>query len=257
MKNFTLIGLSFLPWFIYIFPTITSKTNDFWMGKLNWFDVYNSIGVLFTGYESIYGFYDKDVVMLSTILITITVIGLWLRRDPAKRDDKSLTPILFLWGLGFYLFIAILSLFKPIYTPRYLIFAAVGFMYLLVYLLEKFPIILRLLFIALLLFYTLSYNNLQALHKRKGDVRSTADKIRAVIGDKDLIYVENETMYFTMGYYFSADRVYVYGKNYAEVPYYVGLALLPKTRFTNELPTYPTKAFILIDDYNYIVQSRL
>jgi hypothetical protein len=78
-----------------------------------------------------------------------------------------------------------------------------------------------------------------------------------LVKDSDLIYVKNETMYFTMSYYFSKDKVFVYGKNYDEIPYYVGLALLPKARFTNKLPTYPTKAFILIDDYNYIVQSRM
>lgn len=258
VKSISKVGLAFLPWFIYIFPTITSKTENFWMGKLNLYQVFESFGVLLTGYENVYGFYDKDIWMLSLILIFVVLIGfVFSNKLHNRQNNDSFFPALFLWGLGFYLLIVIIGIFKPIFTPRYLIFSAVGFVFLLVYFLEKFPKLLRFVVLIILIIYSLSYNNLQVLNKRKGDVRSTVKKIRIEISDKDLIYVKNETMYFMLSYYFSEDRVFVYGKNYEDVPYYVGLALLPKDKFIQSLPTYPTKAFILVDDYNYIVQSRL
>jgi len=268
-KNFIIIGLAFLPWFIYIFPTITSKTENFWMGKLNLYQVFDSIGVLFTGYENVYGFYDKDISMLSLILVTTIILGLWFRQKISNHkneinlsaksslEDKGIFSILFLWGFVFYFTIVIVGVFKQIFTPRYLIFSAVGFVFLITYLLEKMPNILRFLVLIVLILYSLSYNNLQALHKRKGDIRPTVNKIKIEMKKGDLIYVKNETMYFMLSYYFPEDSVYVYGRNYDEIPYYVGLALLPKDKIIQSLPTYPHKAFILIDDYNYIVQSWL
>jgi uncharacterized membrane protein len=269
IKNFFIIGLTFLPWFIYIFPTITSKTENFWMGKLNLYQVFESIGILFTGYENVYGFYDRDISMLSLILAIVIFFGLWFRQKTSEQmhevhfssrsslEDKGIFFLLFLWGFIFYFLIVVIGIFKPIFTPRYLIFSAVGFVFLITYLLEKMPKILRFLILIVLILYSLSYNNLQALHKRKGDIRSTVNKIKVEIKKGDLIYVRNETMYFMLSYYFPEEGVYVYGKNYEEIPYYVGLALLPKAKITQSLPLYPHKAFILIDDYNYIVQSRL
>ena len=71
----------------------------------------------------------------------------------------------------------------------------------------------------------------------------------------DLIYVTDDLDFFTVQYYLNKNKVYIYKKNYKDLPMYDGKVLIPEERVTSTLPYYPQKAFILNSDGSYVIQA--
>lgn len=240
---------TFLPWLFYALPTLLSKTSDFWITTLSPLQAINTIGVLFTGYEPIWAFYDKYILLVSIVILGILVYFLTRK----LRHDKHLSMLL-LWSFGAYFAIAIISFVKPLFVPRYLIFSAVGFNLLLAYILEHVPhrakMIIGIALFAILIHY--SYN--EALYKRKGDIRRTLHEINTLSDPEDVVYVTDPGGYFTASYYIRDRKVFIYQPP-ETIPYFVGVALIPPSSIIQLLPSYPTKAFIIHDDHQYEIVS--
>ncbi len=251
-KYFIWIFILFIPWFVYVAPSFFSKTNSFWMEKTNWESLVQSLGILYTGYEKVYGFFDKQILLTSLFLIIFVIYSFFFIKKKTK-----LFYLFFLWGIFFYLLTLLISFTKPIFVPRYLIFSISGFLLFIIYCLEHFSTKAKIIFLSILFLITFFYLTLEPLHKRKGDLKGTIAKIKKMANPRDYLYVSNPATYFVAVYYFDENKVFVYGKNYSEIPEYVGLSILPKDKFINRLPNYPSKAFILINDYDFEVQSNL
>ncbi|OGK19663.1 hypothetical protein A3D80_02020 [Candidatus Roizmanbacteria bacterium RIFCSPHIGHO2_02_FULL_40_13b] len=248
-KYFIAPIIIFIPWIYYALPTLLHKTNEFWITALSPFQAINTIGVLFTGYEPIWVFYDKYIIFVSIMLLII--LGYFLTRK--LHHDKHLSMLL-LWAFGAYFTIAIISFVKPLFVPRYLIFSAVGFNLLLAYMMEHVPqrtkIIIGVILFTMLIHY--SYN--ESLFKRKGNIRKTLHEISTLAGPNDVVYVTNPGAYFTASYYIRDRKVFIY-QSPESVPYFVGLALIPSSSIIQLLPSYPVKAFVLKDDFQYEIVS--
>ncbi len=247
---FLIPALAFLPWFLYIFENLISQSTSFWMSKLTSNDFVRLPGALFNGYEGFfYDYYDQFIVRTSVIIALFIIAGIFLR----KKHDKLL---LFssLWAFGFYLLIAVVSIVKPIFVPRYLIFATVGLHLFLVITLERMKTGIQILLIALLFFMTYHYTRLEVKEKTKGDIRRTLSVVRSMMQPGDRVYVKDAANYFVAVYYAPEEEVYVY-EYLDRIPAYVGLAAIPRDKIVQDLPVYPHKAFILTGDTGYEIKS--
>lgn len=249
VKEIALPLLGFIPWLYYIFPTITTKTGDFWTEPLSFSESINTLGILFTGYESVWTYYNKFIIFISVAILAILVY--FIRRG--VRKDKHLS-LLLLWAFGSYFAIAIISFIKPIFVPRYLIYSAVGLNVLLAYIMEHVDRGAKVIIAFVLLFMTLHYTYYESHYKRKGNMRVTFHEINSIANVDDVIYVTDPAAYFTAAYYVRDKKVYIYNPP-NQIPYYIGLALIPESAITTVLPTYPNKAFILKNDYEYEILS--
>lgn len=244
--------LAFLPWFFYIYPTIATHTAEFWIRTTTINDLAQSIGVLFTAYEPFYGYYDNFIIPLS-LFLTIFVIFqsiCYFHRERKKHDRFILFA---LWSFLFYIGILTLSFIKPIFHFRYLIFAPIGFNLFLFHLLEQTPRKTFLTLITILFVLIVHYTLLESSSRRKGDMKKTIHEIKTMAGEKDLIYVADPTLYFSVSYYFDEKRVFVYEPT--SIPYYIGKVLIPHDKIVIQFPLYPQKAFILKNDTYYEIRA--
>jgi hypothetical protein len=126
---------------------------------------------------------------------------------------------------------------------------------LLVFILDYIPLKVRIVLIAVMLFFTQQFQQLQLEHRTKTDMSRVMNEIKATADVDDVVYVRNELDFFTAQYYFDPKRVYIYGKTYEELPAFVGKSLIPKDRIVQQLPIFPVKAYVLNDKHAYDIQS--
>jgi uncharacterized membrane protein len=251
--------LIFSPWMIFFF-TQRGLPGSFWITKPHLQDIFGLLGVIYTGNESpFYGgiLINKivlNVIYFSIILSIITVIGIYFYAKKYSRKDKSNFQLLFIWGIGISAFVGLISFIKPLYFPRYLIFSSVGFLLLIIFILEKINIYSRIFLIIILMTLTLSYQKLQIEYRKKTSFKKVLGEIQVIANKKDLVFVD-DLDFFTAQYYFDANRIYIYGKNYKEIPAYNGKVLIPKEKVASILPFYPQKAFILNSNGQYTIQA--
>jgi len=259
-KNTIYIALFvFLPWFVY-FLTQNGFPNSFWISKPQFKDIFGLLGVIYTGNE--YSFYGntfiqaiyQNLLYFSIVLSLITAISIFLYIKKFTLKEKLNYQLLFIWGIGIAVVIGLISFIKPLYFPRYLIFATVGFLLLTIFVLEKINVYLRVALIIVLMTLTFNYQKLQIEYRKKTDLRRVLKEIHAIADKRDFIYVD-DLDFFTAQYYFDESRVFIYGKSYKEIPVYNGKTLIPKEKVALSLPFYPQKAFILNSYGDYSIQA--
>jgi len=259
-KNIIYITLFvFLPWFVY-FLAQNGFPSSFWISKPQFKDIFGLLGVVYTGNE--YSFYGNTFIQAiyqnlfysSIVLSLITVTGIFLYVKKFTPKDKVNFQLLFIWGIGIAAFVGLISFIKPLYFPRYLIFATVGLLLLAVFVLEKINIYFRLFLIVVLMTLTFNYQKLQIEYRKKTDLRKALKEIQIIAGKNDLIYT-NDLDFFTAQYYFDENRVFIYGKSYKEIPTYNGKTLISNEKVASTLPFYPQKAFILKSNGDYTISA--
>src|SRR3990167_8181509 len=148
-----------------------------------------------------------------------------------------------------------ISLFNPLFLPRYLIASSVGLTLLIIYVIDEFPVLLKLLLIAFLIFYSSLYLQLHLQKRAKAPVKKAFYEIKLLSRGDEPLYVTDELDFFTAQYYFDQNRIYIFSKDYGEIPSYTGKVLIPKGKIVNRLPYYPKKAFVLKDDHSYTIEA--
>ena len=250
---------SFLPWLVFVVLNGGFNFQSFWIKKvpLTFKNIVSFIGELYTGYEKDFVFFDKNIFNLSLFLLMIVIWGFFLLKN-FKKNEKRLFVYLFIWALFVPFFINIFSFIKPVFLPRYLIFASLGLSLLIIFIIDKSSLILKLIILSILLNFTFNYHKLQIKERKKSDFRKIVKEIDHLSSKNDYIYVLNELDFFPVIYYVDSDKkdnVYIWGKTYEEIPNYVGKVLIPKEKIANSLPNYPQKAFIITPDGNYSIQA--
>lgn len=264
VKNFkkTVVYLSLLffsPWLVF-FLSQNSFPGTFWLARPHLKDIFVIFGIIYTGNEAAFypnGLISKiqnNVIYSSFILLVIFTAGIYLYVKKLSKKDRQNFQMLFIWGIGISLVIGLASFIKPIYFPRYLIFVNVGFLLLMIFILEKINIYARAVLITILILLTFSYQKLQLEYRKKTDMRKVLREIRAITNEKDLIYTD-DLDFFTAQYYYDKNKVYIYGKSYKEIPVYNGKVLISQENIASTLPFYPQKAFILNSNGKYIIQA--
>lgn len=262
LKLMVLCLVPFSAWMIYVFSIHSSSDISSWIKPTILKNIFYIPGVLYTGFELDYSTFDGIVgksyppqllVFLAGIIFLVTALFNKLKSSSKKFDQLKL---LLLWTFLGPIMLFLISFFIPVFWPRYVIFATVGLLMLMVFLTDNFsnklktPILVILLIIHLLF----SIKTLMYFHPKE-DLRTPILEIKKLAHKDDLLYVTNDAEFFMAQYYFDEDRVFIYGKSYEDVPYYIGKIIVPKQKIATTLPNYPQKAFILKSDHTYDIQA--
>ncbi len=243
-------SLAFAPWFIFmLFQKSPADFSSFWLNKTSVKTLIEIPAIIYTGYEKTQAFYDKYILWLALAFILLLSLIFF-----SNQKKSHLFSYLTYWSFFAPVVTGVISIFKPVFLPRYLIFSTPGFLLLLIYLLEKRGVFIRGVIMTLLLIITFNYFNLQTKYWKKADYRAVFSQIKSVAGNNP-VYVLSELDYFVAQYYFDENRVFIYGKSYEELPMYVGKVLIPKEKVVNTLPHYPQKAFVVAPNLSYDIES--
>lgn len=256
-----LSGLIFSPWLIFSLWQ-RNLLSSYWITRPQLKYILGLPVVIYTGIESYINIdlivlkkIQSNLFYLSLILLLVLVIGVYFYVKKLDKKDRFVFQMLVIWAIGIPIFVGAISFIKPVFLARYLIFASVGLILLIIFILEKINGLARAFLLAILFALTINYNQLQLFYGKKLDSRKTLREIKAIMNKGDSIYVTSELDYFTAEYYVNDSQVFIYGRNYRDIPAYVGKVLIPKEKITSVLPFYPRKVFILNSDGKYFIQA--
>ena len=242
--------LIFSPWVIYLFFQKKDILNSFWIFPGNIKEAFFLPVVLLTGYEKGVSYFSNIYLYFSLFLIFLLIIGF------TKKPKKKIFYYLNFWVFIPLILIGLVSLYRPLFLPRYTIFIIIGFNLLIIYILNQIKQKPHLLFFLLILAFIFYYNQRQVKFRQKEDIRKTIVQIKKLARPGDLLYITSELDFFTAQYYFGEERVYIFGKSYDLIPSYIGKILIPKDKITFNLPNFPQKAFILKRNGDYDILAR-
>ncbi len=259
LQDYKEIGVSlllFVPWLLFLFFTRNTIQDRFWILPPQ-FETYTHMpSLLYTGYEFYFEFFKPYLIGLTIFFNIVPLYGLYLLRHQREKyrdiflllTSWTFIPVFITFGLSFI---------KPLFLPRYLIASSVGLSMFLIYVIDEFPRLIGVLLTVILLFYSSLYLSLHIKNRAKAPIKQTFREIKMLVRGDEKLYVTNELDFFTAQYYFDPNRVYIYAKDYEEIPSYTGKVLIPKERIVHTLPLYPKKAFVLNDDLSYSIQALL
>ncbi len=252
VKNFILLGLLYLPWL----PTLLAQfkqSGPMWMFPVD-INLFNSVlGNLYTGYEGTPGglWIIMSAISLGLILISISIFK--------TNQYKPVSRLILSWVFLPLALVLGISLFKPIYVNRYLIFITVG-QILLVSLwfatlkTNKY----RHIIIASVLIITFILNFLASDFHRKVNIRITFEQITPLLQNNDLIYAQTPLVFFESLYYSKSPAVVrLYNPYGITPPKYVGSDGMPQSVWESTYPKFPKRAFVISEDGEYKIVSTL
>jgi uncharacterized membrane protein len=245
--------LWYIPWVVILLFAHPPVGSSFWIVPSNWKDIFLLPAIILTGYE-------KDTWMivpfLSSISFVTTAIIAFGSLHHFTHQKKLHFLLLLGWALGIPFAIFLLSFFKPVFLPRYLIFASVGIVLLLIVCLESIKNkYIRAALLTIVISLLLSYSSIQVLMRKKAPLRKVFTSIKSEMKTGDVVYVTHEYDFHPAEYYLPTKQVYLYKKTYEELPWFVGKVLIDKQSFKDILPVYPSRAFIVNNDGSYSVQA--
>ncbi len=243
--KYPLIALGgFLPWVIFVITARTSGDGSFWIPFPTTRDYMTLLGSLYTGYERNFTFFSEHIMKVSLLLLGSFCVGLMMIKKDIKLKSSPFFYFMLLTVIPIII-VAALSFVRPLVLPRYLIVSSVGLAMTLILLADRLPKYLRIGFITLLIVVSVLYIKAEVKNRIKIFPARTIREIRSIADKNDLLYVRNELDYFPAQFYFGNENVYIYKKQYDDIPNYVGKVLIPRERIVESLPYYPQKAFII------------
>lgn len=243
----------YIPWIIVLLLARPPVGGSFWIGSSTWKNLALLPAIIATGFEQGAWVIVSYLPLISLLISIIVAFGVFSYRHTLIQSHLILVLG---WALGIPLVIFLISFFKPVFLPRYLIFSSVGLTLLLVLSMEKIKnrYIYTLCLVGLIV-SLVSYSSLQVSMRKKAELKKTFAAIRNEMRTNDVMYVTHEYDFHPAEYYLPEKQVFIYRKTYEELPWFVGKVLMDKKAFRSSLPIYPERAFIMNNDGSYSVQS--
>lgn len=247
------VSVWYIPWIILLLFARPPVGQSFWILTSKFKDLLLLPAIIFTGYERGTGVIYSYLPYLSFVIMGIIAVCMHFR---VFHQKKRYLVLLLGWALGIPLFIFILSFWKPVFLPRYLIFVTVGLLTLLIVCIEGIKNrYVRIGTVALLVIFSLTFASAQVSLRTKSPLKKTFNSVNQQMLSTDIVYITHEYDFHPAQYYLPSKKIYMYKKRYEELPWFVGKVLINKESFRMSLPIYPEKAFIINNDGSYTVQS--
>jgi uncharacterized membrane protein len=244
------IGLLYLPW-IPVLLTQFSHSGAMWMYPINGTLVSAVLGNLYLGYEGTPGIL-WPLMQLLTVLFSIAALLVW--RKKALRKQALL---FFCWIFIPLCIVLSISLFKPIYVHRYVIFVTVGELFLVTFALTLIhDSRLRMNITIVLIGATILFNFYAPAMHRKLPIRETFTKVIPLLAPTDVVVAQTPLVYYETLYYTPVtNRVFLYNPQRQEPPRYVGSGGMPEETWMSQFPTAPLRAFLIKENGEYEIIS--
>ena len=251
-KSFLTIGVAITPWLAKI-TLEASRLKDSWYYPVDLHLVYSVLGNMFIGYEGTpwYGWtYTK---YLSILLLFLGILA--YRNTKEKKRN-----LLFLFAVGIPLGLCVgISFIKPLFVNRYLLGTTIGLVLVVIAAIQSIRnATIQKISAAGLLTLVIWVNWWFPPQHAKLPIRDTMTSINSIRKNTDVYFAATPIIYLEVKYY-AADRsrVYLYNPTNGIFPWYIGDAVISASDMAQDLPLYPTRAFLIRDDGSYEIVYRM
>lgn len=251
IKPWVVVAFLFIPWTPTLFAQF-SQSGHMWIWPVDIKMFLSVVGNLFVGYEGTPPHLWNTMIVLSFIFITLTLLT-----RVKKNYKKNLLFILWIY-LPLALVLGI-SIVKPIYVHRYVIFVTVGEIFILASFYDQFKknLILRRFMYVFILFFALTNFYAAPFHK-KTDFKTTFEEISLLIQDGDEIYANTPLNYYESLYYApNPENVYLYNPENIVPPRFVGGIGIQHQKWRKRFPSFPKRAFLIYNNGEFEAISVL
>ncbi len=251
LRSFATVFVAFIPW-------MTKAVIDLHRLKYSWYFpvdmqlIKSVLGNVFIGYEGTPWYLWQHTARLSLILLVIsisTLIPLKTRERNAFFFLMVFLPLIIILGV---------SLIKPLFVMRYVIFASIALIFLIVLAIEQIKNThLQKGAATVALLFVLGFNLWYAPLRPKGTMRDTLAQINAMATERDVIMTDSPLILFEAMYYnTTASGVYWYNPQREAFPWYIGDIIMSASNIAYDLPPYPIRAFIIHQDGTYDISYQ-
>ncbi len=246
VRSVTVIGILIAPWLLKVFIDL-SHFKESWYFPVDMQLLKSAVGNIFLGYEGTPWFLWPFTAIVSLFIVIASVFSVVPRHTRVRNSFFFLmvfAPLTIIIGISF---------FKPLFVNRYVIPSTIAEVFLVVFAIEcitnKY---IQKIMAAFVLLFVLGFNIWYPSMHPKLDIRNTMQQINALMGKHDVILAEDAIIFFETVYY-SNDRskVFLYNPTGKPFPWYIGDAIVSQSQVVNDLPPYPTRAFIVRTDGSY------
>jgi uncharacterized membrane protein len=250
-----------MSWVLFVVISHPPVSQSFWIQPLTLDHFLSLPALLLTGHEQSSWVTYPWIPPAALGVWGMIIYGAWFFFAKHKKhlhDDARFRLVtLLVVSLGIPFFISVISLIKPIYSPRYLIFSSASLILLLTVIMGVTRKSLQILFFVLIAIMSITYAQAQITFREKAPLKQTFASIINEMHTGDVVYVTHEYDYHPAQYYLKGKtEVKIFKKTYAELPWYVGKVLIPPDATTQDLPLFPKRAFVVLSDGTYSIQSR-
>jgi mannosyltransferase len=258
ISNMLLIFLAYIPWIWVLFSQF-QNTGPMWMWPVNLNLLLAVLGNLYFGYEGtpwyLWGFMQFFSIGLAILYIKS------LKHKYHLSIKNNYKNLLFCWLFIPLIIVLGVSLIKPIYVHRYVVYVVPAEIFLLtigITQIKRKQLLMGLAAFILLFTFATNFILVPDFH-RKVNVQSTFEKIKTNIKTGDIIISKTPLIFYESLYYAPpTNKVLLYNPNRIHVPRYVGSEGMPETVWiNNNMPLFPNRAFIVNEDGTFQITSQI
>ncbi|GIW62426.1 MAG: hypothetical protein KatS3mg090_0252 [Patescibacteria group bacterium] len=261
LNNVFFLLVLFSPWlFFLIYIKSYIFHSDFWVQPLTPYEYFESFFWVLTGY--IKGWEPKFGLTSITSLI-LNVFLAWAIFDlfkNYKKDKRKFVEkdglLFFCWALIPVVFALSISVFKPSFVPRYLIFTVPGLFLFLINRYQSKSKLFYSLLVFLLVLNMLFLNHL--INKRKKyNWAFKLGMIKIYAQNKKAIYLKDYKDYPVFIYYMPEfkNRIYLVSQSKDSLPAYIGKVIYPEDKYRVSLPITTEPILVFYDNGRFVLES--
>jgi mannosyltransferase len=247
MKTGAVVFLLYTPWISSILLQI-SKSGEMWYYPVTPIHLAALLGSIYLGYEGTPGYLWSACIVLSVVIAFFVWRG-------AKTKFSLFYGIQLLSLFLPLVVVMAISLVKPIYTQRYVIFTAFSEVMLLCGGLYSFSSQLRNILAIVTIMGTIGFSVWYPSQHAKTDFHRSFTEINAQFMPGDIVVNESALTFFESTYYASDPSVvYLYNPSETSPPHYIGTVLIPETSWIARFPEKVSRGnnvFFLHEDGSY------
>jgi uncharacterized membrane protein len=244
------IFLLFLPWI----PTLMTQfaaSGPMWMWPIDTTLVTSVLANLYFGYEGTPGSLWPVMQLISLIFLGM-YLSIW-------NVKKIRSQALLLLTLVFVPLLVVLSVsvIKPIYVHRYLIYVTVAE----VFLASMFFALSKKSYSSLIAIFILALTTLLnfviAPYHQKVNLQQTFEEVNPQLTENDVVYAASPLVFYEAIYYTpKTTPVFLYNPQRITPPRYVGSVGMPESVWATTYPRPPKRAFVIEETGTYQVKSK-
>ena len=244
------IMLLYLPWM----PTLLTQfkaSGPMWMYPIDITTITSVLGNVFFGYE---GTPSNLWWIMQSFSVLFVGIIIWLRKQKRKPQELLLFTT---WVFVPLVTVLLISLVKPIYVHRYVIYTTIAEVFILQLFLNSLPkrIAQNLGVISLVVLGIINFGIASFHHKV--DLQTPFREIRSQLQPGDIVFAQTPLVYYEALYYTpQTTPVYLYNPEDITPPRYVGSVGMPPGTWVKSYPVTPRRAFIISENGTYEVKSK-
>lgn len=252
IRSILIISAFILP-FCIRFLLVAHQFTNAWYYPVDTHLIASVLGNMYTGYEGTPWYLWETTRWISLVILILCILSLI-----PKSNRKFSTLFVSLVFIPLSLVIGV-SFIKPLFVNRYVIPVTIAEIFCIGYALSSFRIkYMQWILGVIIVLYTFGFNIWYADKHSKMDFRTPLQEINFMIQPNDVIFADNPIIFLETLYYAKQrNRVFFYNPTGDVFPWFIGDAVLEPSHTVSQIPSYPTRTFLVHADGTYSIEYAL